>query len=477
MKIRNMIALCLSVLLIGGAAVSCKGKSDEPQATAETAPAPLTPEAQTDYTENTETVSTLNTLRESFSTLADATEFEFSENSEGGGVVLERYTGNTASVKIPAFINGKPVTAIQKETFAGCAQIEQLYIPDCVTQIEAGALADCDALVALRTPLAGTNEENGQYLGALFGAASYVDNPMHVPSTLVYLELGGSASVLADYTLFDCNDLLLVSLPESVTSVGKYTFYNCTSLISVNTEHLTSVASHAFDRCERLTRVDLSAVSQIGLGAFEGCMGIRRMILPFVGESHTQNTYLGYVFGASAVEFSAGYYPLYLTEVVLNEGCERLAENAFFECETLTRVALPSTLGEVGIRAFSGCSRLTSISLPSGVRTIGENAFFDCKSLVELSFGSAPTLQSLGINAFYGCISLTAVTLPDTLTVLPASCFADCAALQSVDLGGVTKVGKNAFRNCMSLTRITASGEVKFEKGNDVAKDLLKSQK
>lgn len=477
MKLRNMIALCLSVLLIGSATVSCKGKSNEPQATAEAAPSPLAPEAQTDYTENAETVSTLNALRESFSAMTDSETFEYSEDTEKNGMTVTRYTGNAASVKIPAAVDGKPVTAIQKDAFAGCAQIERLYIPDTVTQIEVGALADCEAMIALRTPMAGTGAEEGQYLGALFGADGYANNPMHVPATLVYLELGGTADTLADYALFDCNDLLLVSLPTSVTAIGKYAFYSCTALVTVNTEHLTSVAPHAFDRCASLSRVDLSSAQQIGLGAFEGCVGIRRMVLPFVGGSRTENTYLGYIFGASVVDFSAGYYPLFLSEVALTEGCERLGENAFFECETLTRVTLPSTLFEIGIRAFSGCERLASVSLPNGVRSVAENAFFDCKSLSELSFGSAPTLQSLGINAFYGCISLTAVVLPDTLTALPASCFADCTALKSINLGGVTQVGKNAFRNCTSLTTIRALDAVKFEKGNDLAKDLLKSQK
>ena len=65
------------------------------------------------------------------------------------------------------------------------------------------------------------------------------------------------------------------------------------------------------------------------------------------------------------------------------------------------------------------------------------------------------------------------VALPATLKSLPASCFAGCIALETLDLGGVTQVGAEAFRHCKALTTVTASGQVNFEKGNDFVKSLL----
>ena len=472
MNIKQITAVCLAALMLCGSLTACQNKEASVTDTVQTAPAPLSAKQMQDYTDDPETAEKIDLLRATFAELLPSPEMDFDVAETENGVTVTGYRGTATAVRIPESVGGKPVTSIGDGAFANNTALTALYLPNSVTAIGTGILAGCTALSALRTPILG-NTADTQYLGALFGATQYIDNPIHVPPSLAYLELGETVTALADHALFDCNDLVCVTLPAEMTKIGSYALYSCTSLVAINTKHLTALAPHALDSCSSLTHLEFGEqLTSIGLGALEGCIGLRRMTLPFVGGSATENTYLGYVFGATVPEFAKGYYPPYLAAVTLLSTCQGLGDCAFLECDSLTSVTLPEGLTTVGIRAFANCTRLAAVTLPNSVTAICENAFLGCLSLSNITFGSA--LASIGINAFYNCISLTDITLPQGLTALPASCFAGCIALKQVDLGGVQTVGKNAFHNCTALVSVNALPDVDFEDGNEAARGPFK---
>ena len=111
--------------------------------------------------------------------------------------------------------------------------------------------------------------------------------------------------------------------------------------------------------------------------------------------------------------------------------------------------------------------RLESADLPASLESIRENAFFGCLSLTSLSFAEGSALESIGVNAFYKCGQLKEIVLPASLKALPASCFADCFSLETVDLGGVVTVGKNAFHRCTRLSSATLTDGAVIEDGNE----------
>lgn len=477
MNLKKITAVLLAATLICGLAVSCKSREDTSEetesVTVETAE-PIDPELTTDYIEDELTRDRIQTMQATFSELAETSAADFSYTATDGEITVTGYLGNAETVRVPSTIDGNPVVAVADAAFAENTNLKTLYLPDSVKKLGVGILKGCEALTALRTPLMGEDKTETQYLGYLFGATTYTDNPRDVPATLAYLELGGTDKALDDFALFDCNDLVCVTLPDSMTKIGTYSLYNCNSLLAINTEHLTELAEHALDTCSALTVLEFGeGLSSIGFGALEGCVGLRTLTLPFVGGSVNENTYLGYIFGAAVYDFAKGYYPTYLTAVTLLSTCKTLGNYAFYECETLTEMELPETLTSIGIRAFDGCIRLTDITLPDGVTSIGDNAFFGCISLESVAFGASSKLTKIGINAFYDCTALTEITLPQSLKSLPASCFAGCLLLKEIDLGGVTAVGKQAFRNCKSLASISARSDITFDDGNDCAERLL----
>lgn len=466
MKLRG-ISLLLAMLLSLSCLFACKKEEDVPNTPDEPTVQPNLdreplPEDPTDY---------LALLEASFDGLTEPASSELTYEVQGETVKITGYQGSAEKLRLPDTLDGKPVTAIGDQAFLNHSELHVLSIPNGVSEFGKEILKGCNELYALKTPL--PVAENGTYLGYLYGAAGYETNNVPDLRNLKYLEIGGALTELPSYALYDCNDLIAVKLPHTVKSLASYSMYRCESLKYVTTDHLTSIAAHAMDYCRSLETLALpSGMQTVGLGAFENCTSLRRLTLPFVGGSRTENTYLGYVFGAASYGLSAGFYPASLEWVTVTDGLEKLGDHAFYECDSLWSVSLPTSVTSIGTRAFSGCARIREIQLSADLTTVGDAAFTGCTRLETISLGTK--LQGLGVNAFLNCTSLSEIALPATLTTLPSSCFHGCTALRNVELGGVTSVGKNAFHGCTALEQITASDQIRFEDGNEAAEALLK---
>ena len=501
MNAKKILILLLALCLLAASACACGNKHKKPNE----------PEATTDAPVDTSPVEIEDVgvdfwaeNNAGFESATEGTAEDFAFEITNGTVTILSYKGTKEHLIIPTEIDGMPVTAIADGAFAGPEKettkeedktevegttlettaeespkkepqtlLKTLIIPESITTIGTGILARCEALHSLQTPLMGADKESTQYLGYLFGAETHEDNARDIPASLKCLRLTGEWQSLPAYSLFDCNDLICLSLPKNVTVLEKFAIFNGASLRQIDgLENITVFGDRALMNCSALQTVTISdAAESIGFGAFEGCNSIRAMTLPFVGHSRTENTYLAYIFGAAKVDFSRGFYPKDLAKITLTSACQTLGNYAFFECETLKEVTLAEGLESIGVRAFYGCIRLWSVKIPDSVTSIRELAFANCDALTSIDFGAS--LSVLGVNAFYNCDSLTAVSLPTSLKKIPASCFAGCSSLESVNLGGATEVGGQAFRHCDAIKSVTGVANVAFAEGNDAAKSVF----
>jgi hypothetical protein len=64
------------------------------------------------------------------------------------------------------------------------------------------------------------------------------------------------------------------------------------------------------------------------------------------------------------------------------EGVTKIANNAFWGCESLTSIALPDSITSIGERTFYGCTSLMSVSIPKHTK-IGDKIFENCPAKVE----------------------------------------------------------------------------------------------
>ena len=168
-------------------------------------------------------------------------------------------------------------------------------------------------------------------------------------SAITELDLSGCKNLtsIGDGAFEGCKNLVSVTLPSTVTSIGKvaFAYSGLTSINLSGCKNLTSIGFGAFGECKNLTSINLS-----------GCTRL---------ESIDESAFI-----------SSG-----LTEINLGD------------CTNLT---------SIGKRAFQNCGGLTSITLPASLTTIGTAAFWGCSSLKNICFYNVP---AIGDNAFYGVIS------------------------------------------------------------------------
>ena len=79
-----------------------------------------------------------------------------------------------------------------------------------------------------------------------------------------------------------------------------------------------------------------------------------------------------------------------MTEVIFNDGFQKIGYGAFDQCIPLESIALPSTLVEIGSDAFNGCNNLREVELNGVPQYIKSTAFDDCDALERFLF---PTIS------------------------------------------------------------------------------------
>ena len=201
------------------------------------------------------------------------------------------------------------------------------------------------------------------------------------------------ANAIGYCAFWGCSGLTSVTIPSSVTEIGRYAFASSGLTRVTIPSSVTEIGSSAFSCCSGLTSVTIpSSVTKIGYGTFSDCSGLTSVTIP---SSVTE-------IGSSAFAYCRG-----LTSVTIPSSVTKIGYETFAYCRGLTSVTVPSSVTKIGDNAFSGCSGLTSVTIPSSVTKIGDNAFSGCSGLTSVTIPSSVT--EIGDNAFSGCSGLTSV--------------------------------------------------------------------
>ena len=116
----------------------------------------------------------------------------------------------------------------------------------------------------------------------------------------------------------------------------------------------------------------------------------------------------------------------------------------------LSDIIIPETVSRISDYAFYNCSSLTSITLPNSATTLGQSVFENCISLKSAHVGNGIT--SLNNGTFLGCSSLKSVTLGGKIVNVGENVFSGCTALNEITLpASITSIGENAFAGCTKL--------------------------
>lgn len=119
-------------------------------------------------------------------------------------------------------------------------------------------------------------------------------------------------------------------------------------------------------------------------------------------------------------------YSRIIEELVIEEGITRIGDSAFEQCYHLQKATLPNTVEYIGFQSFL-CAGLVRISIPEGVTEIRDHAFNFCE---HLQFAE----------------------LPESLQRLQNGTFNMCNVLHSLKIGENTEVERRTGKNgCYSI--------------------------
>lgn len=420
---------------------------------------------------------------------------------------LKKYTGTDEFVSIPenvtyignrAFENCKAlkgvsitdnVTAIGKEAFWGCTSLNNITISKHVTTIGNRAFDDT-AFYKNQN-----NWENGYlYISnhLIKAKAKYSDNPENYSvkngtisiaedafrcSKLKEITIPGSVTGIGRYAFCCCDFLEHITIPSSVTTIYENAFANCKSLKRVTINNgVKKILSGAFSDCVSLISIDVpESVTALGKKVFDGCLSLEKITIPYGFANHMDFIFGNLVdrFNTIDIDWTFEQELNFIDEVAYNEektalvkclpsksgvfivpeGVKTICAFAFNNCHDITRIVLPQSLTFIGSGAFCGCKGLKEVNIPDNIKDIHEFAFQGCISLKDIIIPEKASV--IWQNAFQNCTSLTTVKLSNGITSIDYAAFQGCTALSNINIpNSVHEIYGYAFSNCTGLSHI-----------------------
>lgn len=426
---------------------------------------------------------------------------------------------------------GSGVTSISGWAFQGCSSLTSITIPDSVTSIGSSAFSNCGSLSSLT--LGGGVTSIGRYafhncnnLGDVNVTSmdawcriafedSYATPGCYARNFYLNGEKVASVAVpqgvtALNYTFYGFKDLIRVTLPDSLTSIGGYAFGNCSSLVTISIPNsVTSVGRWAFYGCSSLTRITIgSGVTSIERDAFSSCSSLSDVYLTdmdawcritFGDLSSMPTRYAKNIYlkgekitsvtmpqGITAVQNYTFYGFPDLATVTIPDSVTSIERDAFSNCRSLASITIPDSVASIGADVFEKCTSLQSITIGSGVTSIGDSAFYNCNKLesvyiTNMAAWCGITFASKDANPLYYAKNLylngakvETLEIPEGVQVISSYAFVNAACIQGVAIPkSLVGVAANAFTGCESIAKVYYAGsetewkDLAISAGND----------
>lgn len=312
-------------------------------------------------------------------------------------ISIDKFTDTTATTfSFPTEISGCPVKVIKiaDSAFSACRSLQEIIIPDTVTELGSCCFQYCYDLQSVTIP--------------------------------------DSITVIPNRAFSNCSALTEVTLPDTITEIGSNAFYD-TAIVEAQAENpVQYVGNWAVQSKNNLTTEEQE------LHIAEDTIGLANNILESSKlTSITMPNSLKYI-GSYAFANSN-----LISDITIPEQVITIGEAAFYNTD-IAHVTAKGAIHSIGNQAFQSCQQLQTVTLTNGTKQIGESAFSGCDYLQSVQLPDE--LEFIGKQAFLNCPKLDNITIPNGVTNLPSKLFSGCTSLQTISIAdSVSSVAADAF--------------------------------
>lgn len=401
--------------------------------------------------------------------------FIFKVDDTTGNYHITKYCGKLTKVTIPEAYRNAAVDTIDALAFNAATEMQELYIPDSITEIAKGAINACNELQTIRIPFTGENlTASGSDLlfGYIFGAENVDSQNAYLPVNLNKVIISDQVKTIGRSAFENCKDLQEVLLPSGLETIGAAAFANSGIQEITFPASLKAVYYSFYNN-------SIERVNVLDLNAYLNC----QFDSPDFGGADL------YVNGELVTEIiipqgQAKLYPCFaglnIEKITIPDSVVELERFTFDDCKKLKEVVF---IGESQITefycTFSGCSSLRSVTIPKSVTRMW-SAFSSCNALEDAYYeGTLADWLSIDIaggqytSAMYAkhfyykngndYEELIDAVIPDSVTSIKKFAFCGYKGLKSVTLpDGLTAINESAFDGCTGLKEINMPSQLRY---------------
>lgn len=304
-------------------------------------------------------------------------------------------TKASEKVSITKVVIPSTVTNIGDRAFYYCTRLTEVTIPSSVTYIGDEAFYETPWLESYEDGLVYINNSLYCYKGEMpentkidikNGTIQICGYAFFMYSNLVEVTIPSSVKSIGEFAFYECSGLEKAAIPDSVEYIGYYAFCGCIGLTEVNIpSSLTYIEASSFESCENITEVVIpESVTKIEHSSFRYCKNLSSVTIPdtvkSVGAVAFQDTLWfnnqpdGCVYINNTLYEYKGEMPEN-TKIVIKDGTTEICSSVFYRETNLVGVTIPSSVTSIGTQAFRYCSNLQFVRIEDTVKTIGVLAF------------------------------------------------------------------------------------------------------
>ncbi len=409
--------------------------------------------------------------------------------------IITEYFGEDNRVNIPSRLGGKSVKGIGDNAIGkSVLAIQIVDIPKSVVYISPSAFEGCttttiytvadanpiykskDGVIYSKDEKSLLHYPSGRLEKTItvsdgieaIGAYAFANN-----EDVVKITLPSSVKSIGDHAFDGCDKLNKLNIPEGITEIGAYACYECSSLAEIKLpESLKTIGEHAFDYCISVKKVTIpDSVVQIGDGAFMRCKSLSEIMLPSSLERYGYQVFTGctmlkdfklspgntnyriadgilYSFnGEELVDYP---YAKGETKIKINDSVKSVRAYAFCRDTTQSDADFSDYISEIdfsdvekiGAYAFANRESIGAVQLPSSLNELSSTAFYDCLNIVAFRIKNSKKFVSVDDVLF--------TADKKTLVAYPAG----SDSLSYTIPEGTEKIADYAFLNASNLTEV-----------------------